>query len=80
MTVNPGFGGQNLIPECLEKAGKLNESRKKRGLDFLISVDGGINETTGVKARDAGCDVLVLGSAFFANSDKKSLVKNLQVH
>ena len=78
MTVNPGFGGQKLIPECLEKVRKLAEIRKSRGLDFLISVDGGINGDTAEAARSAGSDVLVMGSSFFASSDKAGLVKRLQ--
>ena len=78
MTVNPGFGGQKLIPECLEKVRKLSLMRKERGLDFLISVDGGINEETARAARAAGSDVLVMGSCFFASPDKAGLVQRLQ--
>jgi ribulose-phosphate 3-epimerase len=78
MTVNPGFGGQELILECLEKVNKLAKMREKSGLNFRISVDGGINEKTAEKAKESGADVLVIGSAFFANSDKKSLIKGLQ--
>ena len=78
MTVNPGFGGQQLIPECLEKVKKLAKMRDSSGLNFRISVDGGINETTAEKAREAGADVLVIGSAFFKNSDKRGLVERLR--
>jgi ribulose-phosphate 3-epimerase len=78
MTVNPGFGGQVLIPECLEKVKNLVLLRKKRELSFLISVDGGINETTAALARGAGVDVMVAGSAFFNARDKKALVSALK--
>ncbi|MFP3089280.1 ribulose-phosphate 3-epimerase [Treponema sp. TIM-1] len=78
MTVNPGFGGQVLIPECLEKVKTLVLLREKKGLSFLISVDGGINETTAAQARAAGVDVLVAGSAFFNARDKKALVSQLK--
>jgi ribulose-phosphate 3-epimerase len=78
MTVNPGFGGQALIPECLEKVEKLAKIRDKAGVNFRISVDGGINGQTAEKAIKAGADTLVMGSAFFKNSDKKSLVERLQ--
>ncbi|MDR2965427.1 MAG: ribulose-phosphate 3-epimerase, partial [Treponema sp.] len=44
MTVPPGYGGQKLIPECLEKVKKLAEIREKTGLSYKIAVDGGINE------------------------------------
>jgi len=78
MTVNPGFGGQTLIPECLEKVEKLAKMREKAGLKFRISVDGGINEETAANAKKAGADVLVIGSAFFHNADKKGLISRLQ--
>lgn len=78
MTVNPGFGGQELIPECIEKVKKLAKIRKEAGFGFRISVDGGINEQTALKAREAGADTLVMGSAFFSSSDKNGLVKRLQ--
>ncbi|MDR0563012.1 MAG: ribulose-phosphate 3-epimerase [Spirochaetaceae bacterium] len=78
MTVNPGFGGQELIPECLEKVQKLVEIREQRGFRFLISVDGGINEATARMVREAGVDVMVTGSAFFNAPDKSSLVARLK--
>jgi ribulose-phosphate 3-epimerase len=77
MTVNPGFGGQELIPECLEKVKKLAKMRKDAGLDFKISVDGGINESTAAIAKEAGADVLVIGSAFFKSLDKQGLINRL---
>ena len=78
MTVNPGFGGQELIPECLDKVRFLADERKKRGLGYLLSVDGGIHEKTSAAAIAAGADVLVSGSAFFKASDKQVFVKNLR--
>jgi len=78
MTVNPGFGGQKLIPECLEKVKKLVKIRENAGLDFKISTDGGINETTAGSVKEAGADILVIGSAFFKSSDKTGLVTRLQ--
>jgi ribulose-phosphate 3-epimerase len=78
MTVNPGFGGQVLIPECLEKVEKLAKIREKAGLGFRISVDGGINEQTAETAKKAGADTLVIGSAFFAHPHKSSLIERLE--
>jgi ribulose-phosphate 3-epimerase len=78
MLVNPGFGGQELIPECLEKVRFLVGERKRRGLDYLISVDGGIHKNTAVSAIAAGADVLVVGSAFFTASDKAAFVRELR--
>jgi ribulose-phosphate 3-epimerase len=78
MTVNPGFGGQKLIGGCLEKVKKLAKMRDEAGLGFKISVDGGINGETAESAKKAGADILVIGSAFFANSDKRGFVERLQ--
>jgi ribulose-phosphate 3-epimerase len=76
MTVNPGFGGQTLIPRCLEKVREIARMRDAGGHDFLISVDGGIHEGSAPAALEA--DVLVLGSAFFSCADKAALVRRLQ--
>ncbi|MDR1587734.1 MAG: ribulose-phosphate 3-epimerase, partial [Treponema sp.] len=75
MTVNPGFGGQKMIPECLEKVKKLAQIREKRGLSFLISVDGGIDLNTAGAVFAAGADVLVMGSAFYGAADRKAFVE-----
>jgi ribulose-phosphate 3-epimerase len=74
MTVNPGYGGQPIIPECFEKVRALAALRG----DYLISVDGGINESTAKVAREAGVDVLVAGSSFFGTADKAELVRRLK--
>ena len=68
MTVNPGFGGQELIPSCVRKIARLAELRAERGGHFLISADGGVNERTARTVADAGADILVSGSAFFSGS------------
>lgn len=69
MTVNPGYGGQELIPFCLEKVASLAAERKRRGLNFSIVVDGGVNRSTARAVREAGTDILVFGSAFFGAED-----------
>ena len=74
MTVNPGYGGQSLIKECLDKARKLAGIRRERGYNFLISVDGGINASTVSLAGEAGVDVVVAGESFFKAQDKAALV------
>jgi ribulose-phosphate 3-epimerase len=78
MSVNPGFGGQSLIPECLEKVRSLVKIREERGLGYLVSVDGGINRETAAQVREAGADVLVAGSAFFQAEDKEALIRSLK--
>jgi ribulose-phosphate 3-epimerase len=75
MTVDPGAGGQALIPSCLHKCSKLAAERKARGLSFLISVDGGINSDTSGDAGAAGADVLVMGSALFSAPDPAAFLR-----
>ena len=65
MTVNPGFGGQRLIPQTLKKVNRLAEMRSRGGHHYLIEVDGGINTETCKLVVEAGADVLVAGSAIF---------------
>jgi ribulose-phosphate 3-epimerase len=77
MTVNPGFGGQTLIPACLDKVRLLKKLREEGGYGYRIAVDGGVNTETAPVLRDAGVDVLVAGSAFFRAQDKKALVRAL---
>ncbi len=69
MTVNPGFGGQELIPQCLEKVRTLDRLRDEHEYSYLISVDGGVNRDTAEAVREAGTDVLISGSSFFAAPD-----------
>lgn len=66
MTVHPGFGGQKIIPECIEKVAYLSDIRRKRNLRYILSVDGGVNEKTVKDVIAAGTDVVVSGSSFFA--------------
>jgi len=65
MTVNPGFGGQKLIPSTLSKVEKLKRMLSERGLATEIEVDGGINEETAPAAVRAGARILVAGAAVF---------------
>ncbi len=65
MTVSPGFGGQDFIPEMLPKIGRLREELDRRGLDTLLEVDGGIDVDTAPLVTEAGARVLVAGTAVF---------------
>jgi ribulose-phosphate 3-epimerase len=77
MTVNPGFGGQELIPRTLDKVRVLDRLRREQGYHVLIQVDGGINRTTCREAVAAGADVLVVGSAVFNARDPAEEVRIL---
>lgn len=70
MSVNPGFGAQTLIPECLKKISELKNTRQKCDFRYIISVDGGVNNDTMPLVIEAGADVIVSGSSFFSGSLK----------
>lgn len=68
MTVNPGFGGQDYIPQSTEKVTRLVQMIKTGGYDVEIAVDGGIKPYNAEKVIRAGADVIVAGSAIFGVS------------
>ncbi len=78
MSVNPGFGGQQFIESTLDKIKTLKELKDKRHFQYLIEVDGGINEETGRLCRENGTDVLVAGSYVFKNKNRKEAIKSLK--
>jgi ribulose-phosphate 3-epimerase len=69
MTVNPGFGGQKFISSMLPKISALSDQREKRGLDFVIEVDGGIGGDNAWEVIEAGATAIVAGSAVFHAPD-----------
>lgn len=73
MTVEPGFGGQKLIPEVLDKAAQL------RALGFAgeIEADGGITESNAALLKEAGIGVLVMGTGFFHAKDPAEVVRRV---
>lgn len=78
MTVEPGYGGQALIPACLDKVKALRAEIERRGLSVDIQVDGGINEKNAKDAIAAGANVLVAGSAVFRAADKAAAIRALK--
>lgn len=70
MTVEPGFGGQKLIPEALDKLGQLREA----GFQGTLSVDGGVGEGNCKQVVEAGATRLVMGTAAFRAPDPKALL------
>lgn len=76
MSVEPGFGGQTFQNKALEKIRQLTDLKEK--YSFLIEVDGGINDETGLLCKQAGADVLVAGSYFFHADDRKAAVDSLK--
>jgi len=78
MSVEPGFGGQRLIPSSLNKVRQLVLERETRRSDYLIQIDGGINIETAPLAVAAGADVLVAGSAIFCDGKVSENVRALR--
>jgi ribulose-phosphate 3-epimerase len=82
MTVNPGFGGQKFIKNSIRRIEEAVTLRTKLKANFLIEIDGGVNNETITSAKKAGVDVFVAGSAIFdadnitaATAELKNLVK-----
>ena len=78
MTVEPGFGGQKLIPETLDSIRRVDEMRREGGYDFLIEADGGITAENAPEVVAAGCDVIVAGSAVFKAKDRAGVIKAIK--
>ena len=77
MSVNPGFGAQQFIPNSLHKIRRLAELRTRRGLNYRIEVDGGVSlETVGQVVR-AGAEILVAGNAVFGKGDPRENARGL---
>ncbi|MEG0366983.1 MAG: ribulose-phosphate 3-epimerase [Coprobacillus sp.] len=76
MSVEPGFGGQSFQEGVLDKIKELSELQSQ--YNYLIEVDGGINEVTGKSCKDAGVDVLVAGSYVFNQEDRKKAIDSLK--
>jgi len=78
MSVYPGFGGQEFLPEVLRKVEQLRKYVDSAGRDTDIEIDGGIDTTTIRSARDAGADVFVAGTAVFRAKDPVAAVGDLR--
>lgn len=78
MSVNPGFGGQEFIPQVVEKIKALKKFIEEKGLQTHIEVDGGINLDNAKSVASAGADILVMGSAFFNSKDYKEIMEKVK--
>jgi len=77
MSVEPGFGGQNFIPEALERIAQAKRIREETGAKYKISVDGGINLGTAAQCVSAGADILVVGTTVFSAENPGDVIKQL---
>src|ERR1051326_116835 len=78
MSVNPGFGGQKLIPYVLEKVRKLDMMRRDKRLALPIEIDGGVHRDNLAEVVRAGCDWIVTGSAVFHSPDPEATVREMR--
>ena len=78
MTVVPGFGGQKLIPETLDKVRKLRRFANKHGIQLNIEVDGGINAENVGLCTSAGANVIVAGTAIFGTKKTQAVIKAMR--
>jgi ribulose-phosphate 3-epimerase len=78
MTVNPGFGGQEFIHECLPKIQQADTWRRERKLNYRISVDGGINNQTAAECARAGADTFVAGTSLFGQRNLKAAIAKMR--
>lgn len=78
MTVEPGFGGQEMIPETLEKVRAIREYANEHGININIEVDGGINADNVHLAIEAGANVIVAGSAIFKSKTPSKVIAKMR--
>jgi ribulose-phosphate 3-epimerase len=78
MTVNPGFGGQTFIHECLPKVQQADVWRRERKLNYRLEVDGGINNQTVAECARAGADTFVAGTSLFGQRNLKAAVAKMR--
>ena len=78
MSVEPGFGGQKFDPSSIAKIEELAIVRKQHKLDFLIVVDGGVNQNNAPLLKEAGTDVLVAGSYIFNSESPQERINALR--
>ena len=77
MTVNPGFGGQSFIHECLPKIQQADFWRRERKLNYRLEVDGGITDQTAAECARAGADTFVAGTSLFGQRNLKAAVARM---
>jgi ribulose-phosphate 3-epimerase len=77
MSVNPGFGGQKLIPAVLDKASALREWIDREGLDTRIEIDGGVTVENLERVARTGVDMIVSGAAIFASGDVRGTTQKM---
>ena len=78
MTVEPGKGGQKLIPETIQKVEKIKEYIENNNIDIDVEVDGGINLENKEELKKAGANILVIGSCIINSNDYKERIETIK--
>ncbi len=79
MSVNPGFGGQDFIPQALPKIKEASAWIHAVAKPIYLAVDGGVNAKNAASIIEAGADVLIAGSAIFNQTDYKKAIQDLRI-
>ncbi len=78
MSVNPGFGGQSFIESSLRKVEEIKSMASRLGVSVPVQVDGGVNLKNAARLKDAGTDIIVVGSAITSAPDPTDVIKKLK--
>jgi len=78
MTVEPGKGGQKLIPETIDKVKKIRQYIDENDLEVILEADGGINSGNCIELKNAGIDIIVAGTAIINSNDYMETIKNFK--
>lgn len=78
MSVEPGFGGQTFMMGAVPKIKQLKALKDQHNYNYLIQVDGGINNQTVLLVKEAGCDIVVAGTYVFSHPNIKEALANLE--
>lgn len=78
MTINPGFGGQKLVPSSIQKVRRMRRLLAEHQSTALIEVDGGVDMNTITELAEAGADVFVAGTSVFKASDPALAIRQLK--
>ena len=78
MTVEPGYGGQKLIPETIDKVKALKSYISQENIEVDIEVDGGINLENKEILKEAGANIIVAGSSIINSKDYKEVIDRIK--
>ena len=78
MLVQPGFGGQKIREDCVEKVAVVREMIEKTGRRIPIEVDGGIKRENAERVLQAGADILVMGTGLYGEPDPEAVIREMK--